>query len=138
METSEHNKLKNLLDTLFDFSDQLLIKVIPDTYDIMLGAVKMNHIYGAVLIEIERELMPNWQKVVKRIMDIAISLIALMILSPLIIFSLIKVKLSSKGPIIYKQERIGLNGIPFFIFKFRSMYLDAEKDGPQLSNEEDA
>lgn len=138
VETSEHNKLKNLLDTLFDFSDQLLIKVIPDTYDIMLGAVKMNHIYGAVLIEIERELMPNWQKVVKRIMDIAISLIALMILSPLIIFSLIKVKLSSKGPIIYKQERIGLNGIPFFIFKFRSMYLDAEKDGPQLSNEEDA
>ncbi|MBP8213108.1 MAG: sugar transferase, partial [Saprospiraceae bacterium] len=73
VETSEHNKLKSILDALFDYSDQILIKVIPDTYDIMLGTVKMNHIYGAVLIEIDQELMPNWQKVVKRLMDYFIS-----------------------------------------------------------------
>ena len=64
VETSEHDKMKAILDALFDYSDQILIKVIPDTYDIMLGTVKMSHIYGAVLIEIEQELMPNWQKVV--------------------------------------------------------------------------
>lgn len=105
VETSEHNKLKSILDDLFDFSDRVLIKVIPDTYDIMLGTVKMNHIYGAVLIEIDQELMPNWQKVIKRFMDYIISIIALLILSPVILLSVIKVKLGSKGPVFYKQER---------------------------------
>lgn len=137
VETSEHNKLKSILDALFDFSDKILIKVIPDTYDIMVGTVKMNHIYGAVLIEIDQELMPNWQKVVKRMMDYAISIIAIIILSPIIIMSMIRVKLSSKGPIFYTQERIGINGKPFNIIKFRSMYLESEKDGPQLSSDHD-
>lgn len=138
VETSEHNKLKSILDDLFDFSDRVLIKVIPDTYDIMLGTVKMNHIYGAVLIEIDQELMPNWQKVIKRFMDYIISIIALLILSPVILLSVIKVKLGSKGPVFYKQERIGMNGKPFDIIKFRSMYLDSEKEGPQLSNDHDS
>ena len=137
VETSEHAKMKAILDALFDYSDQILIKVIPDTYDIMVGTVKMNHIYGAVLIEIEQELMPNWQKVVKRLMDYAISFIAILILLPVILMSIIRVKLSSKGPIFYKQERIGLNGVPFKIIKFRSMHVGAEKDGPQLSNDND-
>ncbi|MBK9257497.1 MAG: sugar transferase [Saprospiraceae bacterium] len=137
VETSEHNKMKVILDTLFDYSDQILIKVIPDTYDIMLGTVKMNHIYGAVLIEIEQELMPYWQKILKRIIDIVVSIIAVIVLLPIIIFSAIKVKLSSKGPVFYKQERIGLNGRPFDIIKFRSMHLTAEKDGPQLSHDND-
>jgi exopolysaccharide biosynthesis polyprenyl glycosylphosphotransferase len=137
IETSEHGKLKSILDSLFDYSDQILIKVIPDTYDIMIGTVKMNHIYGAVLIEIDQELMPNWQKVVKRMMDYAISIIAILILSPVIIMSIIRVKLSSPGPVFYMQERIGINGKPFRIIKFRSMYLGSEKNGPQLSSDTD-
>ncbi|MEY3422274.1 MAG: hypothetical protein RIR48_2577 [Bacteroidota bacterium] len=137
IETSEHSKLKLILDELFDFSDNILIKVIPDTYDIMIGTVKMNHIYGAVLIEIDQELMPNWQKVMKRIMDYTISMIALTILFPLILYTIIKVKLSSTGPIFYLQERIGLNGKPFNIIKFRSMFEGAEKNGPQLSSDDD-
>jgi exopolysaccharide biosynthesis polyprenyl glycosylphosphotransferase len=111
--------------------------VIPDMYDIMLGSVKMNHLFGAVLIQIEQQLMPNWQKVVKRIIDISASIVALIILIPLLIFIMIKVKLSSKGPIFYKQERIGLNGVPFLIIKFRSMRVDAEASGPQLSSDSD-
>lgn len=137
VETSEHGKLKSLLDALFDYSQQILIKVIPDTYDIMIGNVKMNHIYGAVLIEIDQELMPNWQRVVKRLMDYAISFIAIIVLSPVIILSMIRVKLSSPGPVFYKQERIGLNGQPFMIYKFRSMYVEAEQNGPQLSSDTD-
>jgi exopolysaccharide biosynthesis polyprenyl glycosylphosphotransferase len=138
VETSEHNKLKTILDDLFDFGDNVLIKVIPDTYDIMLGSVKMNHIYGAVLIEIEQDLMPKWQKIIKRMMDYAISSIAIIILLPIIILAIIRVKLSSKGSVFYFQERIGLNGKPFNIIKFRSMYMDSEKEGPQLSNDNDA
>jgi exopolysaccharide biosynthesis polyprenyl glycosylphosphotransferase len=137
VETSEHGKLKQILDDLFDFSEQILIKVIPDTYDIMLGSVKMNHIYGAVLIEIEQDLMPNWQKVIKRMMDIGISLIALIILLPVILYTMLRVRMSSNGPVFYKQERIGLNGKPFDIFKFRSMYVDAESTGPMLSHDHD-
>ena len=66
-------------------------------------------------------------------MDISLSLIILIILSPLYLYIAIRVRLSSKGPIFYQQERIGKYGKPFIIYKFRSMYLDAEKGGPQLS-----
>lgn len=137
IETSEHHKLEQILNTLFEFDDQLLVKIIPDMYDIMLGSVKMNYLYGAVLIEIERGLMPKWESLLKRFIDIVASILMLIILTPLYIYIAIRVALSSPGPIFFKQERIGLNGKPFFIFKFRSMYPDAESNGPQLSHEED-
>lgn len=137
IETSEHNKLKRILDILFDYSNQILVKIIPDMYDILLGSVKMNHVYGAILIEIRQDLMPKWQKIIKRLMDILASLVAILILLPVIIYVTIRVKMSSKGPILYRQKRIGLGGKPFTIFKFRSMYLDAEDGGPKLSFEGD-
>mgnify|MGYP000025192753 FL=1 len=138
VETSEHNKIKAVFDTLFDYSDRLLIKIIPDMYDIMLGSVKMNHVYGAVLIEIEQDLMPQWERVIKRMMDLVISVIALIILSPFILYIIIKIKTTSSGPVFYKQPRVGLHGKIFNILKFRSMYVDAEKAGPQLSHENDS
>ncbi|MEZ4893334.1 MAG: hypothetical protein R2778_09995 [Saprospiraceae bacterium] len=55
IETSEHNRLRDILNILFDFGDQVLVKIIPDMYDILLGSVKMNHVYGAVLIETRQE-----------------------------------------------------------------------------------
>src|SRR5690606_36450375 len=83
------------------------------------------------------ELLPDWQKVIKRVMDITIALLTIIILSPLYIIAAIKTKLSSPGNIIFRQARIGLYGKPFYIFKFRSMYVNAEKDGPQLSSDKD-
>jgi len=138
VESSEHNKIKEILDILYDYSDVILIKVIPDMYDIMLGNVKMNHIYGAVLIEIEQELIPQWEKVVKRSLDFLVSFCALLLLLPLLIYIAIRIKLTSSGRILYYQERIGIGAKPFNIIKFRSMYMDAEKDGPQLSSDHDA
>lgn len=137
IETSEHNLLRDILNTLFDFGDAVLIKIIPDMYDILLGTVKMNHVYGAVLIEIRQELMPKWQRVIKRVIDVSVSLVVLLLLSPLLVYIAIRVRLSSPGPIFFQQERLGLQGRPFTIFKFRSMYTDAEKAGPQLSQEND-
>ena len=137
IETSEHSRVRDIVNVLFDFGEKLLIKIIPDMYDILLGNVKMNHLYGAVLIEIQQEMMPRWQRLVKRLLDIVVSLSLLILLSPLFIFTAIRVRLSSKGPIFYRQQRIGLNGTPFEIIKFRSMYIDAEVDGPQLSSEQD-
>ena len=125
------------MNILFDFDDQLLVKIIPDMYDIILGTVKMNHVYGAVLIEIRRDLMPKWQRLVKRLIDIFASLLLLLLLLPLYLYVAIRVKLSSPGPILFKQERIGLNGHPFNIYKFRSMHTNAEVNGPQLSHDDD-
>ncbi len=136
IETFEHDKLKKILNILYDF-DNILVKIIPDMYDILLGTVKMNHVFGAVLIEIELELMPIWQQLVKRLFDVLVSLSMLLIFLPLYTYIAIMVRLSSKGPIMYSQIRIGLNGRPFSIYKFRSMYVDAEKDGPQLASEHD-
>ncbi|GAB4494443.1 MAG: hypothetical protein OHK0019_20780 [Saprospiraceae bacterium] len=137
IETSEHNLLRDILNVLFDFGEQVLVKIIPDMYDILLGTVKMNHVFGAVLIEIRQELMPKWQRVIKRFIDVVVSVLVLILLSPLLLYIAIRVRLSSPGPIFFAQERMGLNGKPFTIFKFRSMYTDAEKLGPQLSHEGD-
>lgn len=137
IETSEHNRVKEILDVLYDFSERILVKIIPDMYDIMLGTVKMNHVYGAVLIEIKQYLMPRWQFFIKRIIDVLVSLVAMIILLPVIIYVIIRVRLSSNGPTMFLQERIGINGKPFFIYKFRSMRVDAESEGPQLSHDHD-
>lgn len=137
VETSEHDRMQEVFDRLFDASDDLLIKVIPDMYDIMLGTVKMNHLFGSVLIEVQRELMPRWQKIIKRLIDLVASAIALVILLPLIIYIAIRVKFSSEGPILYQQDRVGLNGETFKILKFRSMFTNAEDAGPQLSHDTD-
>ena len=138
IETSEHAKLSRILNILFDYDDRLLVKIIPDMYDIMLGTVKMNHVYGAVLIEIKRELMPKWQRLIKRAMDVLVCLILGLLFLPVMIYVAIRVRLSSSGPIFFTQERIGQNSRPFQIIKFRSMVVDAEEDGPQLSQEGDA
>lgn len=133
VESTEHEKLKSILDVLFEFGNRLMVRTIPDTYDILLGSVRLNHVFGAVLIEIKQEMMPKWQIAVKRMLDIVISLIALIILFPLILYVYIRTKLSSPGPALYQQERIGLNGKPFNIYKFRSMAEGAEENGPLLS-----
>lgn len=137
IETSEHGRLRRILNILFDFDRQVLVKIIPDMYDIMLGTVKMNHLYGAVLIEIRQELMPKWQMLVKRGIDVLASVIMLILLAPLYTFIALRVRMSSRGPIFFRQERIGQHGEPFMIYKFRSMYTDAESEGPQLSQDND-
>ncbi len=115
----------------------IIIKVIPDMYEILLGKVKMSNVFGEALIEISPQLMPLWFSIAKRLADILISSLVIIIFSPLYLYVAIRVKLSSKGPILYKQARIGWHGKPFMIFKFRSMYLDSEKNGPMLSNDHD-
>jgi len=81
--------------------------------------------------------MPRWEMILKRLIDIVVSIIVLIILAPLYFYIAIRVRLSSKGPILYKQDRIGKNNKAFQILKFRSMRENAEKDGPQLSHDDD-
>lgn len=137
IETQQHGRIKELMTILSEYEGRVLVKVIPDMYDILLGTVKMDHVFGAVLIEIRQQMMPRWQRFVKRAIDVGVSGAALVLLSPFLAFIALRVRLSSPGPIFYQQERIGLNGKPFQIYKFRSMYVDAEAAGPQLSSDAD-
>jgi exopolysaccharide biosynthesis polyprenyl glycosylphosphotransferase len=97
----------------------------------------MDAIYGTPLIQIERNLMPVWQQSVKRVGDVVISGLALVLLSPLYALTMLAVKLDSQGPAFYKQERIGKGGKVFNIIKFRSMQVNAEAAGPLLSSDHD-
>ena len=136
IETSEHGKISAILNELEN--TRVFIKIIPDMYDILSGSVKMNSILGTPLIEVKHDLLPEWERLLKKGFDYLIASIAILLLSPVYLFTSLMVKLSSPGPIIYKQERIGQFGIPFKIYKFRSMRTDAEKDGPQLSSKTDS
>jgi exopolysaccharide biosynthesis polyprenyl glycosylphosphotransferase len=135
LESTEHERLKSLISKIS--KKQIRIKILPDMYDILSGSVKLNNIFGALLIEVNTNKMPVWQIVTKRFIDISFSLFALIILFPLYIFLAVGVKLSSKGPIFFLQERIGKNGRKFMIIKYRTMFQDSEKNGPQLSSEDD-
>jgi exopolysaccharide biosynthesis polyprenyl glycosylphosphotransferase len=135
LESTEHDKLKKLISKIENGSTR--IKILPDMYDIVSGSLRINNIFGALLIEINPEIMPFWQQAVKRFMDIILSIVAFLLCIPLYLLSAILVKLSSPGSIFYLQERIGLNGKPFNIIKFRTMYENSEKSGPQLSSEND-
>jgi len=134
-EPEESEQIPTIIDTIQN--EDIHLKMLPNDYNLVLGMVKMNNILGAMLAEVDFEVMPYWQKFIKRGVDIAVSLIALVILSPLFLLIAIAIKSNSAGPIFFNQERIGYRGIPFHIIKFRSMRVDAEKEGPKLSSDTD-
>lgn len=136
VESGDHKYLENIMAVLED--QKVNINIIPDTYDILSGSVKMTSIYGVPLIRVNHAIMPDWQFSVKRIMDLSISAIALFLLLPFLLIIAVSIKLSSQGSIFFKQERIGKSGKPFMIYKFRTMVKDAEANGPQLSSANDA
>jgi exopolysaccharide biosynthesis polyprenyl glycosylphosphotransferase len=135
LESTEHERLRSVISRINN--ERIVIKILPDMYDILSGSVKLNNIFGALLMEVNAEVMPPWQRFMKRFMDVLLSLIAILILIPVYIGLAIAVKLSSKGPVLFFQERIGIHGKGFRIVKFRTMYTDAEKAGPQLSSTHD-
>ena len=135
IETSEHKHLAAILNQVA--TSECIIKVIPDMYDILSGSVRMTSIFDAPLIQISHEIMPPWQKSIKRAIDISISIFVLLFFSWLYIILAVLVKLTSQGPAFYSHQRIGKGGKPFSIYKFRSMYTDAEKNGPALASEAD-
>ncbi len=135
VESVEHDRLRNVISRLE--GGDVKIKILPDMYDILSGTVKMNNIFGALLIEVNTDVMPIWQRITKRIFDVTASAIALVLLTPVFIVLGIIVKTSSPGPILFFQQRIGKNGVVFNIIKFRTMVMNAEKAGPQLSSTND-
>ena len=135
IDKNDRELLTKILQTLSD--KDVNIKITPDAVDIISGAVQTSNVLGVPLIDVHSGLLPNWQKNIKRFIDIILSVLGLVLLSPLFIYTAIRTKFSSPGNIFYLQERIGYKGKPFTIFKFRSMIQHAEKNGPLLSSDDD-
>jgi exopolysaccharide biosynthesis polyprenyl glycosylphosphotransferase len=113
------------------------IKIAPDAADILSGNIHTENVMATPLIEAHTGNLPLWQQNIKRLFDFAVALIFGILFIPFFIYFAIRVRLSSKGPIIFKQERIGLKEKPCVMYKFRSMIDNAEMDGPQLSSASD-
>lgn len=135
IDSQEHKYFEKVLYAIEGLD--ITIKALPDNCDIISGRVRTTSIHDEPLMEIRRTSMPAWQENAKRIIDVSMSVLFLTIFSPLYLALAIGVKQSSPGPIFYRQIRIGRYGKPFRIYKFRSMYIGAEKKGILLSTEND-
>jgi polysaccharide biosynthesis protein PslA len=135
IDKSEQALIATIINRLSE--KDVAIKIQASTLDILAGSVRTSNIMGPVLIDLHTGLMPEWQLHIKRVIDVILSFFLLLLLAPLLFYIIIKVRLSSTGPILFIQERIGFKGKPFYMYKFRSMYLNAEKDGPALSSDGD-
>lgn len=129
-------QLYELIARLYPLSCE--ISMVPRVYDMLTGAARIGQLDRPSLIRITEQHMTDAELCIKRAFDIVASATGLIILSPLFAIIALQVKLGSKGPVIYDQERIGLYGLPFRIYKFRTMVADAEAEGvPQITHDND-
>jgi exopolysaccharide biosynthesis polyprenyl glycosylphosphotransferase len=106
------------------------IKIFPDLFQIMASEISIGDLNGLPLLNVRDVALRGWKLQIKRAMDLVVSTIGLIVLSPLMLLLALLVKLDSSGPALYAQERMGLDAKPFWIIKFRSMCQDAEANGP--------
>lgn len=113
------------------------IKIAPDTFSFVTSAIHLKDIYGEPFVDLTSPAISESAKNIKRLSDILVSSLMLILFSPVFLCLALMVKFNSKGPVIYAQERVGLKQKPFKIYKFRTMVVDAEKEGPQLAEKDD-
>ena len=135
LDSTDHDRLLDIIARCN--GHRVGLKIMPDLYDIISGQARTNQIYGFPLIEITPQLMPPWEESTKRLMDVAVSAAILGAGLPLWMIIALVIKLDSPGPVLYRQERVGKDGIPFSIVKFRSMTKDAESAGPKWAGRQD-
>ena len=133
--THSERTLYEVINILYPLD--IAISVVPRVYDMLTGAARIGEIEGQPLVRITDHKMSDSALCIKRAFDIVASLLAMMFLSPIYLLLSVLVAVTSHGPVIYCQERIGLHGKPFRILKFRTMYLNSEPDTPLLSRDND-
>jgi len=133
------NSAADIMNTLnYCWDEALTIYMEPSLMDVISGHLKTHDVCGVPLVVLLQDHMPRWQAQVKRVFDVLFSFVLLIAGGPLWLLVALGVRLTSKGPAVYTQERIGQNGKPFTMMKFRSMYIDAEsKHGPQWATDND-
>lgn len=134
--TNSAKDIMNILNYCWD--EKLTIYMEPSLMDVISGHLKTHDVCGVPLLVLLQDHMPSWEAQVKRLFDICISASMLVIGAPVWLLVAVLVKATSKGPAVYSQERIGQNGKPFIMMKFRSMTVDAEtKSGPAWATTND-
>ena len=131
---------ERIMDTIMNVNGHpVSMKILPDMYEVVTGLARTNQLVGVPLIDVNLNLDTLYSKHLKRIIDIFIGTISLISIFPFWILIALGIKIDSKGPILYKQERIGMDGEKFLINKFRTMVLNAEDDtGPVWSGKDDS
>ena len=135
LETTDHDRLLDIINRTEPH--RVGIKIIPDLYDIISGQARTNQIYGFPLIDINPQLMRPWEETIKRLNDIVISTGVLVVGLPVWVLISLLIRLDSRGKVLYRQERVGRDGVTFSMFKFRSMVEEAEQSGPQWADKKD-
>jgi exopolysaccharide biosynthesis polyprenyl glycosylphosphotransferase len=136
LDSTDHDRLLSVIAACN--GQDVGIKIIPDLYDIISGQARTNQIYGFPLIEISPQLMQPWERLVKRTIDIAVSFVVLALGFPVWLLVALAIKLDSRGPVFYTQERVGRDERLFKVIKFRSMGEEAEaSSGPVWADRED-
>ena len=129
-------QLYELIARLYPLSCE--ISMVPRVYDMMTGAARIGHLNRPSLIRITEHHMSDMELCIKRAFDVTASAAGLIFTSPILVLIALLVKSTSKGPVIYSQERVGLYGLPFHIYKFRTMIDHAEANGvPHLTDDND-
>jgi exopolysaccharide biosynthesis polyprenyl glycosylphosphotransferase len=113
------------------------LKMLPDMYEIVSGAAQTTQIYGMPLVSLDPKLLSPIEANLKRLFDVTVSLIVLIVGLPLWLIIAVAVWFDTKAFPIYSQTRVGLHGKHFTLYKFRSMRPDAEASGPKLTQKED-
>ena len=136
LDNMDHNHIMKLISTIN--GAPVSIKIVPDLYEVISGLARTEQISGLPLIEVNFQ-ESNWSSSgMKRFFDFLLSFVSILVLSPFFVLIGLIIKLSSKGPIIYSQERLGFKGMPYRIYKFRSMIVNAEeKSGPVWTSDDD-
>lgn len=136
MEPENRDKLIDVLD-IIDIPD-VSVKILPDFYQMISGLNQTNQIFGLPLIEVMPDPMPSWEKFFKRLMDIVLSLILLIVTLPVTLVVVLLIRLTSPGPAIYRQKRVGKFSRQFTMYKFRTMHHNAETGtGPVWASGDD-
>lgn len=136
LDKDHHSRVLDIIARISD--EKVSLKISPDLSEAISGTARTQQLYGLPLVEIMPEIMPYWERVVKRWMDMLFSGLALVVLSPLFFIVAVCIKLESKGPVFYTQERVGRRGKLFKVIKFRSMVEDAESEtGPVWAQKDD-
>lgn len=132
---ADEMELFKIINLLYRFNVD--IRFTPRLYEILLGSAKINRLEMSPLVSITNSSMTDWEASLKRFLDIIISFISLLLLSPFLLYFIFRIRKDSKGPAFYRQERIGRYGKPFDILKFRTMFLGSENGTPKLSSPND-
>ena len=136
LEKPEHESLLKLISTINGAAIE--IKILPDMYEVVTGLAKTEHIYGLPLIRINPEFITRFQAFVKRLIDILVAGAGLLVAAPIMAVIGVIIRLTSPGPAIFTQERLGYRGKRFSIHKFRTMVEDAEeRTGPVWAKTDD-